>query len=51
VWAGPATLNFGDSPTEDLDLLRPIRVLRGYRYTVTMTNKFNSKVRDLRQAS
>ncbi|WFU82485.1 acetoacetate decarboxylase family protein [Bradyrhizobium sp. CIAT3101] len=51
VWAGAATLAFGASPTEDLDLLAPMRVLRGYRYSVAMTNKFNTKVRDLRQAS
>jgi hypothetical protein len=51
VWAGPATLLFGASPTEDLDLLGPNRVLRGYRYSVAMSNKFNTRVKDLRQSS
>jgi hypothetical protein len=44
-------LALGESPTEDLVLLGPIKVLRFHRYTVAMTNKFNTKVGDVRQAS
>lgn len=51
IWAGSGSLAFGASPTEDLDLLGPVRVLRGYRYSVAMTNRFNIKVKDLRQST
>jgi len=49
VWAGSATLDFCPSPTEDLDLLGPVRVLRGYRYSLALTNRFNIKENDLRR--
>jgi Acetoacetate decarboxylase (ADC). len=48
VWAGLATLDFFASPTEDLDLLGPVHVLRGYRYSLALTNRFNIKEDDLR---
>ena len=48
VWAGPASLAFCASPTEDLDLLGPGKVLRGYRYSLALTNRHNIKEKDLR---
>ena len=51
VWCGLAALTFFPSPTEDLDRLGPLRVLRGYRYSVAMTNQHNVKVKDLKEAT
>jgi acetoacetate decarboxylase len=48
AWAGSAALNFYASPTEDIDLLGPVRVLRGYRYSLALTNRLNIKEHDLR---
>lgn len=48
VWAGNAQLTVFDSPTEPLGILRPIRVGRGWRYSIAMTNRNNHLLRDLR---
>ncbi|MGF7234011.1 MAG: acetoacetate decarboxylase family protein [Frankia sp.] len=37
VWAGSAELEFFDSPTDELALLRPVEVLRGYRFSFAET--------------
>ena len=49
VWEGVANLNILDSPTELLSGLRPIRIGRGWRYSLAMTNRFNHLLRDLRE--
>ncbi|WP_322760451.1 acetoacetate decarboxylase family protein [Frankia sp. Cr2] len=37
VWGGSAELEFFDSPTDELALLRPVEVLRGYRLSFAET--------------
>lgn len=51
IWAGDAELTIFDSPTESLAALRPIRVGRGWRYSIAMTNRNNHLLRDLRRQS
>ncbi|MDV4169578.1 acetoacetate decarboxylase family protein [Rhodovulum sp. FJ3] len=51
IWEGAATLDFNESPTEDLDLLGPVKVLRGYRYSVAMSNRYNIRVENLRASA
>jgi len=48
VWVGDAALTIFDSPTEPLAGLRPVRVGRGWRYSIAMTNRNNYLLRDLR---
>lgn len=37
VWTGDATLRFFESPVDELALLRPVEVLRGYRFSFAET--------------
>jgi len=37
VWTGDAELSFHPSPVEDLSLLAPVKVLRGYRFSFAET--------------
>ncbi len=37
VWEGRASLDFFAAPDNELDVLRPVAVRRGYRYGMTMT--------------
>lgn len=48
VWEGAAELSIFDSPTESMSALRPVRIGRGWRYSLAMTNRFNHLLRDLR---
>jgi acetoacetate decarboxylase len=48
VWAGDAALTIFDSPTEPLAGLRPLRIGRGWRYSIAMSNRNNHLLRDLR---
>lgn len=48
VWAGEGELTVFDSPIEPLVGLRPVRVGRGWRYSIAMTNRNNHLLRDLR---
>ena len=48
VWEGAADLAVFESPTELLSVLRPVRVGRGWRYSLAMTNRVNHLLRDLR---
>ncbi|MCU0495230.1 MAG: acetoacetate decarboxylase family protein [Chloroflexaceae bacterium] len=47
VWQGAAQLHFFASPTEDLNLLQPVRILAGYRYTLALTVRHSQLVRQL----
>lgn len=49
VLEGEAKLTIFDSATEVLSTLNPIRVGRGWRYSLAMTNKSNHLLRDLRR--
>lgn len=37
VWSGPAMLEFFESPADELALLRPAEILRGYRFSFAET--------------
>ena len=51
VWAGDAALTVFDSPTEPMAALRPVRLGRGWRYSIAMSNRNNHLLRDLRTTS
>ncbi len=51
VWTGDAALRIFDSPTEPLAALQPVKIGRGWRYSIAMTNRHNHLLRDLRQAA
>lgn len=48
VWEGAADLTVFDSPLELLSMLRPVRVGRGWRCSLAMTNRVNHLLHDLR---
>jgi len=48
IWKGAASLTFFDHPTLELDELRPLRVLAGYRFSFAFTVDDLVHVRDLR---
>ncbi|WP_454741961.1 acetoacetate decarboxylase family protein [Cupriavidus necator] len=48
IWEGDAELAVFDSPIELLSALRPLRIGRGWRYSLAMTNRVNHLLRDLR---
>jgi acetoacetate decarboxylase len=48
VWEGDSELTVFDSPTEPFAALRPVRLGRGWRYSIAMTNRNNHLLRDLR---
>ncbi|RQO46864.1 acetoacetate decarboxylase [Rhodococcus sp. KBW08] len=50
VWEGTANLSILESPTETMSALPPVRVGRGWRYSLAMTNRYNYRLRDLRGA-
>jgi acetoacetate decarboxylase len=51
VLEGDATLTIFDSVTELLGALNPIRVGRGWRYSLAMSNRTNTLLRDLRNVA
>lgn len=50
VWEGKAEINVEDSPSELLSVLRPVRMGRGWRYSLGITNRHNYLLRDYRGA-
>jgi hypothetical protein len=48
VWKGEAELTILDQPGQELALLRPVRVLAGYRFSTALTVDDLTRLRDLR---
>jgi len=48
VWEGSATLEFCESPHQELHLLAPVKVGNGYVYSIAMTIGDLIEIRDLR---
>ncbi|KUM42217.1 MULTISPECIES: acetoacetate decarboxylase family protein [Micrococcaceae] len=48
IWEGSAEINVEDSPSELLSVLRPVRVGRGWRYSLGISNRHNYLLRDYR---
>ncbi|MNU07789.1 hypothetical protein D3C72_2535380 [compost metagenome] len=51
VLEGEAKMTIFDSTTELLTTLNPLRVGRGWRYSLAMSNRTNMLLRDLRNVS
>lgn len=47
VWEGTATLEFHESPHQELQLLRPVKIGKGYIYSMALTIRDLEVVRDL----